>query len=353
MTRNAQVQLDQDTVADVSLGMQAVTESATVTAEASLVDKKSATIANGISSQELKALPIAQDYRDLQKLIPGVQYTEDTVRGPSAGGSGQDNVYLFDGASVSLPLFGNLSAEPASHDVAQVTVINGGARAVDFNRSGGFWIDSVSKSGTSAFHGEAGYQFQTAGMSADLNSGIQSRYEQDRSWWNASLGGPILTDHLFFYGSYYRPEQQRDNRANLYGDLPPYDSTRNEGFGKLTINPSQPLLFNLSYRGSKRVDKSDLFASNASATTGTGNEGKLKIGTAEGSWVINSKSYATIKYSHFENLTQGRPDNISSAMPSFAIGTQLDVANLDTQGLLTVPHAGRRQRRPTTRSFSP
>ena len=154
VTRNAAVQLDRDTVADVSLGMQAVSESATVTAEASLVDKVSATIANGISSQELKALPIAQDYRDLQKLIPAVQYTEDTVRGPSAGASGQDNVYLFDGASVSLPLFGNLSAEPASHDVAQVTVIKGGARAVDFDRAGGFWIDSVSKSGTSDFHGE-------------------------------------------------------------------------------------------------------------------------------------------------------------------------------------------------------
>ena len=44
-----------------------------------------------------------------------------------------------------------------------------------------------------------------------------------------------------------------------------------------------------------------------------------------------------MKYSHFENLTEGRPDFISSAVPSFAIGTQLDVNNLDTLGLLTVP----------------
>ncbi len=99
-----------------------------------------------------------------------IQGTEEVTRGPSAGGSGQDNVYLFDGANVSLPLFGNLSAEPASHDIAQLTVVNGGAKAVDFNRSGGFLIDSVSKSGTSAFHGQAGYQFQTSGMSAALNT---------------------------------------------------------------------------------------------------------------------------------------------------------------------------------------
>ena len=76
------------------------------------------------------------------------------MRGPSAGGSGQDNVYQFDGVNVTLPLFGTLSAEPASHDIAQVTTIKGGARAVDFDRSGGFSIDSVSKSGTNRYAGE-------------------------------------------------------------------------------------------------------------------------------------------------------------------------------------------------------
>ena len=336
-TRNAGVQLAQDTTVDVSLGMQAIAETATVTAEPTLVDKESATITSGLSQQQLRELPVAQDYRDIQKLIPAVQYTEETTRGASAGGSGQDNVYLFDGTNVSLPLFGNLSAEPAAHDIAQVTIIKGGAKAVDFDRSGGFWIDSVSKSGTSVFHGDASYQFQTAGMSAGLNSGILSRYEQDRSWLNVSLGGPIVSDHLYFYGSYYRPEQDRNNRANLYGDLPPYKSTRNEGFGKLTITPIQSMLFNLSYRDSKRVDKSDLFAANAAATTGSGSESRLRIGTGEGSWVINSRSFATLKYNHFENLTQGRPDNISDAKFSSTIGTQLDLNNLDKLGLLQVP----------------
>ena len=42
-TRQAQVQLAQDTVADAHLGLQGVAESVTVTAEASLIDKDSAT----------------------------------------------------------------------------------------------------------------------------------------------------------------------------------------------------------------------------------------------------------------------------------------------------------------------
>jgi hypothetical protein len=336
-TRNAEVQLAQDTVADVSLGLEAVAEAVTVTAEASLVDRESATIASGLSNKELEPLPVGQEYRDLQKLIPAVQYTEDTVRGPSAGGSGQDNVYQFDGVNVNLPLFGTLSAEPSSLDIAQVTVVRGGAKAVDFNRAGGISIDSVSKSGTSAYHGQVSYQLQTADMAADLDSGSLSRYEQDRSWVNVNLGGPILGDRLYFFGSYYRPENQRENRANLYGELPPYNSTRNEGFGKLTFTPTETVLLDFSYRYSERLDESNLFASNATSTTGTGEDSRLKIFTSEGSWVTNSKSFATFKYTHFENLTQGRPDNISGAVISTAAGTRLDVANLDTLGLLSVP----------------
>ncbi|MEO8078163.1 MAG: carboxypeptidase regulatory-like domain-containing protein, partial [Acidobacteriota bacterium] len=164
VTRQAQVQLAQETAADATLGVGGVTESITVTAATSLVERDSATLKSGVSNEQIMALPVGQEYRDLVRLIPGVQVTADTVRGPSAGGSGQDNVYQFDGVNVTLPLFGTLSAEPASHDIDQVTVIRGGARAIDFERSGGFSMDSVSKSGTSAYHGQLSFQLMNKGM---------------------------------------------------------------------------------------------------------------------------------------------------------------------------------------------
>ena len=335
-SRKAQVQLALDTVADAVLG-PGLAESVLVTAESSMIDKSSATIANGLSNDQIVSLPLAQDYRDLQKLIPGVQYTQDAVRGPSAGGSGQDNVYQFDGVNVTTPLFGTLSAEPASHDIAQVTVVKGGATATDFNRSGGFAIDSVSKSGTSQYHGELSYQLQTKGMASELDSGIQSRFERDRDWLNASVGGPVLKDRLYFYGSYYRPTITKDNQANLYGDLPGYESTRNEGFGKVTFTPTSSILLNASYRDSKRVETGAQFLANASSTTGTGFEARLKIFTADGSWVMSGNGLLTFKYTHFTNLTQGRPDHTADVVPSTTPGTRLDIANLDTQGRLTVP----------------
>jgi len=334
--RKAQVQLAQDIVADATLG-PGITETVTVVAETTLINKESATIASALSNQEILGLPLAQEYRDLQKLIPGVQYSQDSVRGPSAGGSGQDNVYQFDGVNVTLPFYGTLSAEPASHDIAQVTVIKGGSRAVDFDRSGGFSIDSVSKSGTSEYHGQVSYLFQNNAMSADLDSGSRSRYEQNRDWLNVNLGGPVIADRLYFYGSYYRPTSDRENRANLYGELPDFESTRNEGFGKLTFTPAKTVLLNATYRYHKKIEKSDLFAQNASATTGTGGESRQKIFTADGSWIVSPRSHVTFKYTHFEWLTQGTPDFSADVQPNTTPGTQLEVDSLDTLGRLTVP----------------
>jgi Carboxypeptidase regulatory-like domain len=339
-TKKVGVQLSETTALDVSLGVGGVSESVTVTADVTLVDKASASITSGIPNDQIKMVPVGQEYRDLIKLIPGVQYTQDSTRGPSSGSSGQDNVYKFDGVNVTLPLFGTLSAEPAAYDIAQVTVIKGGARAVDFIRAGGFAIDSVSKSGTSSFAGQVSYQLQNHNMSAELNNGSLSRYQLNRSWTEANVGGPILKDHLFFFGSYYRPEQNRENRANAYGDLPRYESLRNEGFGKLTLTPTHSTLINASYRDSKREDTSALFGSFTAPTAGTGNESRQKIGTADGSWVINATSYLNFKYTHFSLQTAGIPDNAASVNISDAIGTHLDVANLDKIGLLTVPKVG-------------
>ncbi|MCL4817770.1 MAG: carboxypeptidase regulatory-like domain-containing protein [Vicinamibacteria bacterium] len=337
VTRKVTVALALETTADARLNLAGVEESVTVTAELTLVDKDRPTIQANLSNDEISGLPVGQEYRDLQKLIPGVQYSEDLVRGPSAGGSGQDNVYQFDGVNVTMPLFGTLSAEPSSQDIAQVTVIKGGAQAVDFNRAGGFLIDSVSKTGTSEFHGELSFEMQSAGMTGDLTAASDSRYDEDRSWLAASLGGPVVKDKLYFYGSYYRPERSRENRANNYGELPKYESVRNEGFGKLTFTPNQSVLLNATYRHSKREDTSSLFGASSSATTGTGDESVQKILTLEGSWVVNSKSYFTANYTNYALETLSRPDFESSAVPTSAIGARLNINSLDTEGRLTVP----------------
>jgi hypothetical protein len=94
--RNLRVSLQQTAIINVTMKDATFEGEIVVTSETPTIDTTSAEIKTSISDDVIQALPVGQQYRDLIKLIPGVQYTEDTVRGPSAGGSGQDNEYEFD-----------------------------------------------------------------------------------------------------------------------------------------------------------------------------------------------------------------------------------------------------------------
>ena len=338
VTKEVLVQLAQDTVVDVTMNVAGVTETVVVRGTTvPVIERESAAIKSGVSSETIRSLPVGQDYRDLLKLVPGVQYTQDSTRGQSAGGSGQDNVYKFDGVNVTLPLFGTLSTEPASYDIAQLTTLKGGARAVDFERSAGFTVDTVSKSGTNRYSGQVSYQFQSAAMASDVKAASLSKYNQDLTWFNASVGGPVWANKLFFYGSYYRPGRNRQNVANAYGSLPDYTSKRDEGFIKLTFAPISQVLINGTYRYSHRLDTGSLYCSTCAQSTGRGEESWQKIGTMDGSWIINSRSFASFKWTHFGNPGSTRPDNESGVAISTNPGTQLPLTSLDTAGYLNVP----------------
>ncbi len=346
-SRPVRVLLDQTATLDVTLSPEALKEEISVIAEATLLDRSSAEIKSGLDEGTIDRLPVGQEYRDLVKLTPGVQYTEEEVRGPSAGGSGQDNVYKFDGVNVTLPLFGTLSAEPSSHDIQQVSVLKGGARAVDFNRSGGFTIDSVSKSGTNDWHVDASYQLQTAGMTDDLETGSSAEFERDRDWTTLGVSGPLWREHLLLYASYYRPTIEGSNRANLYGSVPDYENTRDELFGKLTWTPTASILLNGSFRTSEREERGSAFGGtlgvvlpNVAGTVATGNDADQEIAILEGSWVIGSRSFASFKYTDYALETAGRPDTLLDFPIRVDGSVRLDIANLDRQGAFRVPTAG-------------
>ncbi len=336
--RNFPVHLQQKAIINVEMKDAQFEGEIIVTAETPTIDTTSAEIKASIPAEVIQALPVGQQYRDLIKLIPGVQYTEDTTRGPSAGGSGQDNVYEFDGVSVTLPLFGTLSAEPASHDIEELAVVKGGANAIGFNRSGGLLVNTLSKSGTNQFRGELSYQIQNAGMTGALVEETEAVYEQDKDWLVANLGGPIIPEMLYFYASYYRPTTARANRANLYGDVPDSEVIRDEVFAKLTFTPTDSLMFSGSYRDSE-TDASG-YGVTAEATAGTasyGSDSTLRITVLEGTWVVTDNSLLSFKYSDFAQKGSARPDLVFPFDISSDGSVGLDVDNLDQQGRLYVP----------------
>ena len=337
-TRRATVLLGIDSPVNVSLGLTGVSETITVTAESTLVERDSTEVKSALGEQQIDEIPLGQEYRDLLKLIPGVQYSEDTIRGPSAGASGQDNEYLFDGVNVTLPLFGTLAAEPSTKDIAQVEVIRGGAKATDFIRAAGVTFDTVSKSGTNKFTGELEYQFQSDAMRGDQDQAVASVFEEAKSWLNLNAGGPILKDRLFFFGSYYYPLVERTERSNVYGPIPDLENRAHEYFGKLTYTPTASILLHGSYRDKNRDVTTASVAATSAATTALGEEATQKIAILEASWVVNQRSFVTGKFTDFALETSSVPDFLlPNVVPSIASGTRIDINNLENLGLLVVP----------------
>jgi hypothetical protein len=333
--REFPVALQQRAIINVTMKDAQFEDEIVVTAETPTIDTTSAELRSSTSNEVIEGLPMGQQYRDLIKLIPGVQYTEDTIRGPSAGGNGQDNVYEFDGVGVNLPLFGTLAPQPSSQDVEEMAVVRGGANAIGFNRSGGFLVNTLSKSGTNQFRGELSYQVQTAGMTSAVTEESEEEYDQDLDWLTANIGGPIVRDNLFFFASYFRPTTTRANRANVYGDVPDYERIRDEFFVKLNWTPTNSLLFTGSYRDSTTDESGSGVGEFSAGSTSNGADSELKIAVVEGSYVVSDSGLLTFKASDFKNPTTGTPDNVLDFQ--IGEGVPLDVDNLDQMGHFFVP----------------
>jgi len=338
-TRKMSVEVFLDQSTKVNLLLEPVNENIeviTVTGS-SIVHEGNSSLTNSISAEVVEAVPVGTNYRDLMKLIPGVQYSENSVLGPSAGGSGRDNKYGFDGVDVSLPMFGTLASEPSTHDVQSVTMDRGGAKAIGFNRSGGFSIDTISKSGTNEFHGSLEYILQDKNFVADKDDADGTTYDLDKSWLIGSLSGPIIEDELFFYGSFYQPEEDRVNKETAYGEVKPYSSVRTEYFGKLTYAPLEDLLLNFSYRTSEKENKGESIGAFDADSTSEGSTADQNILTFDGSYIINDVTTFDFQYSEFTLETGGRPDRLLPGVTP-TLGDSLDLANLDNLGLFFVPN---------------
>lgn len=294
-------------------------------------------LTNSIGSDVVDGVPIGQEYRDLLKLVPGVEYSENSTLGPSAGGSGRDNKYGFDGVDVSLPMFGTLASEPSTHDVYSVSMDRGGAKAIGFNRSGGLSINTISKSGTNEFQGSLEYKIQNKNFVADKDDDDNTKYTLDKTWLIGSFSGPLIEDELFFYTSFYRPETSRENKETAYGPARDFNSVREEYYAKLTYAPIDDLLFNLSYRTSENEGKGLSVGPFDQDTTSEGSIANQDILTFDGSYIINDYTTLSFQYSTFDYETGGGADVLLSDVNP-ALGDALNLSQLDQLGFFRVPN---------------
>lgn len=337
-TVQLEVLLDQTSRIDLTLEPQDDSTEVITIVGSNLVREGDSSLSNSLGENAIKGLPIGQSYRDLLKIIPGVEYSEYSTLGPSAGGSGRDNQYSFDGVNVGLPLFGNLASSPSTHDIANVSIDRGGAKAIGFNRAGGLSINTTSKSGTNEFQGSIEYRLQDGNFVSDVDRDDDDVVEvskPDRNWIIGSVSGPLIQDELFFYGSYYRPEITRESKETAYGPAKDFSSVDSEYFGKLTWAPTQDLLFNVSLRDSEEEVDGASVGSLSQDSTSQGSLVEEQIFTIDGSYYLGDATTVSFSASTWDYETQSQPDNLVDLVPQ--LGASLDLANLDQLGLFAVP----------------
>jgi hypothetical protein len=207
-----------DTV-DASFGTAEVElDEAQVTASRAARDifnKNNKGLGTNISGRALEtAVTGNRSLDEIARLDPRVTITDqgDSVISV-AGQNGRYNNITVDGLSQTDP-FG-LNANGLAYTgspVAMNTVAAYNIAATDFDTSSdsvGASINAITKSGTNEFHGSVYYLFKDAdGMVGKRNGQKYTGFGTDKTW-GVTLGGPILTDKLFFFASY---EDQKVNK---------------------------------------------------------------------------------------------------------------------------------------------
>ncbi len=98
--------------------------------------------------------------------------------------------------------------------------------SAQYGRNSGATVEVISQNGTNHFHGSGFFKYDDPGLNAyNKYNGVDSvpaRVNDATRQFGGSLGGPILKNKLFFFGSY---EGMRDNKsdvANVYVFTPQY-----------------------------------------------------------------------------------------------------------------------------------
>ncbi len=200
---------------DFRLQLSTVQEVVTVTSSVPAVEVTNTAASTTIQTEQLKSLPInGRNFQDLVLLTP------ETRRDPENRGtvlvSGQRGINTnttVDGMDYDNGFFGGTfgSAEGraplsiSAESVKEFTVIRNGG-SVEFGPSGGGVINVITKSGTNDLHGSGFYYWQPHSTVARLSNGLEAP-DQKKKQYGGSVGGPILRDHLFFFGSYDQQKQ--------------------------------------------------------------------------------------------------------------------------------------------------
>jgi hypothetical protein len=212
------VTVGQEAVLRLSLQVGAVEQTVSVTADAPMIETTTATVSGIVAENQVRELPLnARNLLDLASLFPGVTVAKtsnaSSVWGYSTrltivGTRSQSNLFQLDGQDISN--HGGSSGGAAGIMMGVETVrefsLVTNAYSAEYGKHSGGVFNALTKSGTNAFHGSVFEQLRNGKLDAPkwednaFRNGRKPPFK--RNQYGFGFGGPIRTDHTFFFGSY-------------------------------------------------------------------------------------------------------------------------------------------------------
>ncbi|MCC7417631.1 MAG: carboxypeptidase regulatory-like domain-containing protein [Acidobacteria bacterium] len=250
---NVRVSSGAVTTLRAQLVLSSVTEEVTVRGtEPPVVDVTRATTGQDITLQLTESLPTGRSFQSYLQLVPGVLPDSSISSGNPASRSGMnwkdvitndnlgisaDNAYYFEAINVTDPVTGTFGANLNTEIIQEQKVITGGI-AAEYVGSPGLISTVVTKSGTNDLHGSMTYYFQNQNLVAESKHVASSQFTSHDTAF--TIGGPLVRDQLWGFGSFRYLPVTRDVSAQDTGALLRKSKTTNkQGFAKVTWGPTQ------------------------------------------------------------------------------------------------------------------
>ncbi|HEX5886021.1 MAG TPA: TonB-dependent receptor, partial [Pyrinomonadaceae bacterium] len=213
---DVELTLNRTLTLDIPLEVGAVQEQVDVVENAQLLNPTSAATGSTVTPQQIKEMPTnGRNYLDLMQLVPGVVINRQANVGsdnstPVLGERSGNNNFLIDGQPNKDTVSGGAASQFNQETIAEFQVLTAGFRA-EFGQASGAIVNVITKSGGNEFHGLASIFFRNNvfDSSNSLNPAENEAPFLQRWDYSVALGGPIVKDKLFFFGS---GERIRENR---------------------------------------------------------------------------------------------------------------------------------------------
>ena len=266
------------------------TQTVEVTAQAQLLQTQSSSLSYGVEETQFKQLPLnGRNPLNLMELVPGV-VPQGGVSGSVAlsnntgwgnyqigGGTANQGAEYLDGAPVNISYVNAMALDPTQDTIQEVQVQTNNV-SPEYGRFAGGVLLMSTKSGTNQFHGALYEYVRNAALNANTwtnNHAGVPRPQYTQNQYGATLGGPLLRDKAFFFGSWEQFDLRQGvtttttmptqaNVSGVFGTTPLYNLQNSTCGANGTGSGTSPCLFPTNSAGNYYIPQQ--YISPAAAT---------------------------------------------------------------------------------------